>query len=389
VRGLSLVLTAALSLTAAAEEFREGDRVAFVGDSITHMGQYVRFIADYYLTRFPDRDIRFFKIGRCGNTLKHCQRWYGPEVAAKRPNVVSVMFGMNDIDRKLYSDETPDETWRQQRTRLADYAENLSKLDALIDAQSNSPRRYYLTPTPYFDMADKPAKVEQHVGANAALGEAAGQVRAACARHGGTLVDLNAAFNAYMRRWTGPDDRFITGWDRVHPQEGGHLLMAWTFLRAQNVTPVVSDVRIQGGRAVCAANAEVTDLAARADGGVSFTCHAKSLPMPVLSLGTVKALADLPIADELNQEILSFYAPADGEWTLAIDGQDVLTTDAKAWRVGVNLAFNDKTPQYAQAQRVAEANREHFKSDREAEGDFSRLRALARPVPHRYELRRR
>ena len=45
-------------LSACAEMFRDGDRVAFVGDSITHMGYYVRIISDYYVTRFPDKDIK-------------------------------------------------------------------------------------------------------------------------------------------------------------------------------------------------------------------------------------------------------------------------------------------------------------------------------------------
>lgn len=396
------VLSAIICLTASAEEFRDGDRVVFVGDSITHMGQYAQVVADYYLTRYSDREICFFKVGKGGNGIGHCLGWYASDVASMRPTVVSVMFGMNDINRVLYSDSPTDEELRRQVDARAGFATNLRKLDELIDVTSERPRRYYLTPPPYFDMADKATNIEQHVGANAALGACAAQVRAACAAHGGTLVDINATFNAYMRRWSGPDDRFITGWDRVHPQEGGHLLMAMTFLLAQNVRAIVSDVRLQAGRVICADNAMVSDVVSRQDGGVSFTLLEKALPMPVLKQGTEKMMGDLLIADAVNQEVVSFSSLASGEWTLAIDGMDVVTADAKAWLAGINLAFNEKTPQFAQAQRVGEENREHFKLvhracakwgragglERQAEEGFARLRKLARPIPHRYELRR-
>lgn len=37
--------------------FEEGERVVFVGNSITHGGHYHSFIWLYYMTRFPDKPI--------------------------------------------------------------------------------------------------------------------------------------------------------------------------------------------------------------------------------------------------------------------------------------------------------------------------------------------
>ena len=401
MRIILLALACAFALGASGEMFRDGDRVAFVGDSITHMGYYIRTIADYYITRFPDRDIRFFQRGRGGHRIKNGMDVYERFVEPLKPTVVTTMFGMNDINRFLYNGETTTVSQvEKQHEALAAYAENLRKLDALIDAKSNLPRRYYLTPTPYFDTADKKPTVEQHVGANAGLGACAALVRAACAEHGGTLVDFNAVFNAFIRRWKGPDSRFVTGWDRVHPQEAGHLLMAYVFLKAQNADRIVSDVRFQGGRLVCAINAEVSKVGTCADGGVAFDLLEKALPLPLRQNGSELMQVELPLADELSQEIVTFYVP-DGDWTLSIDGTPVVTADAKTWAKGVNLSFNGKTPQYAQAQRVAAAIQEHLDFGRrvgcelkmrDADAEhrldegFARLRELAKPTVHRYEL---
>jgi hypothetical protein len=40
--------------------FKDGDRVAFIGNSITHGGLYHLYIQTYYQTRFPDRNIDFY-----------------------------------------------------------------------------------------------------------------------------------------------------------------------------------------------------------------------------------------------------------------------------------------------------------------------------------------
>lgn len=343
-------------LSACAEMFRDGDRVAFVGDSITHMGYYVRIISDYYVTRFPDKDIKFFQIGQGGSRAKHCLQWCQQMVVSKKPNVVAVMFGMNDVGRKDYVAQPSQEQVESQKKSLDEYARSMRELTRLIDAKLGNPRRYFLTPTPYFDAADKRAGTQNQMGVNAGLAAASAIVRDEWREHGGTLVDFNAAYNSFFREWRGSDDRQITGWDRIHPLEGGHLLMAYWFLKAQNADRIVSDIRLHGNRVVCAINADVTDLAAT-NGYVSFTVLEKALPMPFLPGDSAKVQKMLPLAEELNQEVLTFYPPQDGEWLLKIDGRDIVKASEKKWIKGINIAFNEKTPQFEQAQRVAEANK--------------------------------
>ena len=60
--------------------FEEGERVVFVGNSITHGGHYHSFIWLYYMTRFPDKPITIMNAGIGGESA-----WAEvPEAVARR-----------------------------------------------------------------------------------------------------------------------------------------------------------------------------------------------------------------------------------------------------------------------------------------------------------------
>ena len=48
-------------------QFQAGDRVAFIGDSITHGGHYHSYIWLYYMTRFPNMPLFFLNCGLGGD----------------------------------------------------------------------------------------------------------------------------------------------------------------------------------------------------------------------------------------------------------------------------------------------------------------------------------
>ena len=58
------------SLAPAADEMLpSAKRVLFLGDSITHSGQYVDAIEAYFVTRFPRRQIEFLNLGLPSETV--------------------------------------------------------------------------------------------------------------------------------------------------------------------------------------------------------------------------------------------------------------------------------------------------------------------------------
>ena len=55
---------------ACGEAFRPNERVAFIGDSITHEGSYHTLIRAFYATRFPERNVYRFNLGISGDIAK-------------------------------------------------------------------------------------------------------------------------------------------------------------------------------------------------------------------------------------------------------------------------------------------------------------------------------
>mgnify|MGYP001561455462 CR=1 FL=1 len=70
---------------ARAELFRNGETVCFLGDSITAGGRYYNVILDYYLTRFPERTVRFVNAGRSGDTAGGSLKRLQEDVIDKKP----------------------------------------------------------------------------------------------------------------------------------------------------------------------------------------------------------------------------------------------------------------------------------------------------------------
>ena len=65
----------AASLSAVAVEnpttspFKDGETVVFWGDSITQQARWIRFLTDFYHTRYPERNIRYRNAGIAGNSF--------------------------------------------------------------------------------------------------------------------------------------------------------------------------------------------------------------------------------------------------------------------------------------------------------------------------------
>ena len=95
---LSLMIIAA-SITAAAQtipQFRPGDKVALIGDSITHGGHYHSYIWLYYMTRFPNMPLTLLNCGIGGDTAQSIEYRLQQDVLAKDPTYITLTFGMND-----------------------------------------------------------------------------------------------------------------------------------------------------------------------------------------------------------------------------------------------------------------------------------------------------
>jgi len=91
--------------------------VLFQGDSITDCGRnranaepntagalgigYPLLVASAALAAHPDRGLRFFNRGISGNTVPDLQERWAADTLALRPDVLSILIGVNDIWHKL------------------------------------------------------------------------------------------------------------------------------------------------------------------------------------------------------------------------------------------------------------------------------------------------
>ena len=370
--GLALIAAlCAFCLTASAAEgpavFQDGERVCFIGDSITHgdpnTADYHELIYLYYLTRFPDRKIVIFDRGISGNSAQGAKQRFGTDIAPCQATVSTIMLGMNDVGRPLYevrSTNCTPEVQARRDVRLKGYQQTMEALCRLV---TNSGSRLVLfTPSPYDQVTKSAAPDLLNPGAwrvNDGLVRFSEAVRELAGQFNAPVVDMNGGTLAVLERLHQKDPtRALCARDRVHPNVGGHWVMAYLFLKAQNAPAVVSAVTIDAavGKVVEQANGVVSDLAASTD-AVRFTLAAKALPFPEEEVGPMN-VSVVPFTDELNRETLQVTGLRPGAYALTIDGAAVGDYDAASLAAGVNLAGNPRTPQHRQALQVAAVNRQ-------------------------------
>lgn len=349
------VLLQAGALASGDHLFQNGDTVCFLGDSITHGGAFHSYVYDYYLTRFPERTIRFVNAGVAGDSAGGALGRLSEDVSDKRPTVVVVMFGMNDVNRGSYVAAPSAQQRAAQEQALEGYRKNMAVLVERLSAPP-APRLLFATPSP-FDQTVRIDRDNNQPGCNEGLGRCAEFVTDFARARGARVVDFHGPMTAYNLERQKADPGFtIVGPDRVHPGPPGHLMMAWLFLRAQGATSLVSRVAIDAAHAHVsgADNADVSGLAV-SEAGVAFSVLERALPFPVADSAR-SVLATLPIMQDLDQEVLVVQGLAPGSFDVRIDGASVGSFEGAALGRGINLAELPSTPQLAQARQVAKAN---------------------------------
>ena len=349
--------------------FQDGDRVVFLGNSITDGGLYHSYIWLYYMTRFPDLDIKIMNGGIGGNTAGDMYKRLDDDIFSKQPNVLAVTFGMNDSGYFEYNGENAKEFGEQK------YQESISNFDMMVERFKKLPdtRMIMLGTSPYdngakienVNLKDKNKTIERIVDYQMTTAE----------RNGWEHLDWNRPMVEINQLHQQSDSTFtLCGTDRIHPDNHGHMVMAYMFLKAQGFAgKKVADMEINGsnGKILKEENCKVSDVV-RKNGNITFDYLAESLPYPVdtiarnwgMSHSQSEALDLIPFTEEMNQEILKVTG-LKGDYKLFIDDQEMGTWSATQLRNGVNLAEIIWTPQYQQALAVMYLNQSRWELERE------------------------
>src|SRR2546426_6066417 len=177
---------------------KDGDRVVFLGDSITEQRLYTTYIEAYVLTRYPKWKLTFRNVGWGGDTSWLRQRAHPDEkqlfaadesaqqkmvedsvgrglnrdVLPLKPTVVTVKFGMNDHSYQPFREDIFRAYVRSQ--------EEIAKV-----LKQHGARVAFLTPQPIEDTRPDPAKDAR----NQSLREFSAALKAASSKLVATFVD--------------------------------------------------------------------------------------------------------------------------------------------------------------------------------------------------------
>lgn len=209
--------------------FETGQRIVFIGDSVTDCGRragaapygegYMNLVRTLVEAAHPELGLIWFNRGIAGDTTRHLRERWDEDAIALRPDWLSVMVGINDVWRSY--DGRPEDA-----VPLDGYRTNLRAL--LAGAVEATGCRLILA-EPYLI---EPDRTEPQ--------------RAQSDRYVAVARELAVEFDALLIRTQDAFDRVLahrppSHWspDRVHPNAAGHAVIAGAYLSAVGWQPPV------------------------------------------------------------------------------------------------------------------------------------------------------
>jgi lysophospholipase L1-like esterase len=363
--GLVSAALASIGMTAEPEfALQDGDRVVFLGDSITEQKLYTTYIEAYTLTRFPKLKFNFWNSGWGGDTSWLRMRSFpdekalfaaegnaqqklieasvdGPlnrDVVALKPTVVMINFGMNDHNYEPFREDIYN-TYVRSQTHLT---KSLTKSGARV---------VLLTPQPLENHSGDPSADPR----NKSLRKFADGLKEVAAREGATFLNQFDPYMAIMKREHALNaGACIGGGDEIHPGPAGHTLMAAIILKKLNAPALVSSAELdvadgQTGKVVNTAKCAVSNIKFE-KAALSFDRADETLPMPI-DARAMDALKLAPVLDRLNRYELKVTGLTEDRYDIFIDEEFVTSVTREELAQGWNLATT-AGPITRQAQEV-------------------------------------
>ncbi len=209
---------------AAAEEkavtLKKGDRIVFLGDSITAGGVgpkgYVTLVKDQLKEKHADLGIEVIGAGVSGNKVPDLQKRLDKDVLAKKPTVVVIYIGINDV---WHGEKDP-----AKGTPKDKYEAGLKEI--IGKCQDAGARVILCTPSVIGEKGDGSNNLDEKLDAYAAISRAVAKDTKA------HLCDLRKAFLDYEKKNNKDNkEKGVLTSDRVHLNDAGNKFVAATILK--------------------------------------------------------------------------------------------------------------------------------------------------------------
>ena len=168
-------------------QFKDGDRVCFFGDSITHAGFFIRRIYDYYRNTLNVK-LEMYNCGVSGNHAFHAIARMEKSLLNFEPTHVVMNFGMNDCGMWLYDGrKVDDECIRQRREQIDGCLKNLKTIADTLTQKGIEV--IFCVPTIYDELTESDSFCLE--GHQAGLKECGDRIKVLAENYGGNVIDFN------------------------------------------------------------------------------------------------------------------------------------------------------------------------------------------------------
>jgi lysophospholipase L1-like esterase len=218
---LAVLVATALAGSDTKIELKKGERIIFLGDSITAGGVgpkgYVTLVKNALADKHKDLGIEVIGAGVSGNKVPDLQKRLDKTVLQRKPTLVVIYIGINDV---WHGEKDPAKGTSPENFEagLKDIIGQIRKADARV---------ILCTPSVIGEFPGGANKLDKQ------LDDYADISRKVARETGSTLCDLRKVFIDYLAaNNTEKKERGILTGDRVHLNEAGNRLVAETVLKA-------------------------------------------------------------------------------------------------------------------------------------------------------------
>jgi lysophospholipase L1-like esterase len=292
---------------------QSGDKILFLGDSITYRGNFTKMVQQHLTQRFPAAGFTFVNQGGPGDA--GLQVWNRrAAVVAANPDVVLLCLGMNDA----YSIANYQTDYPNYMTQIITYL------------QGNGIRVALLTP----GITDLSLPfIALDAGYNTRLRWEADWVLNYAATNSIPVYDINAAMAAADAALKGALSGACMIPDGVHPDPAGGWVMGLGALKALGVPDRCGEILYDGPSSYTEASGP---MLASPSGPTAFDLQLNTLP-PVAPAAARKVLPYTPLQAQVNHLRLRATNLPGASYYIVIDGHRAGPVSAVALAAGINL----------------------------------------------------